>query len=111
MKSDESLKKDQYIEEIEQTREEIDRTLLLLQGKLSPRELWDQALRSSGGARELSLNLGRTLRDNPIPATLLGISLIWLIVAGMSDNRPRPKPFERERINVHMQQVDPRLVM
>ena len=114
MKSDESLSKEHYIEEIEQTREDIDRTLLILQGKLTPRELWDQALRWSGGAKGLSHTLGRTLKDNPIPTTLLGISLIWLVVAGMSSTRsplPARERFEREKINVQMQEVDPRLIM
>lgn len=103
------MKSDRYLEEIEQTRDEIDRTLHTLENKLSPRELWEQALRWSGGARELSRNLSRTLKDNPIPATLLGISLIWLVIAGT--NRPLTYLSERDRLNREMEKVDPRLIM
>ena len=98
------MNSDQYVEEIEQTREEIDRTLLTLEDKLSPRELWEEAIRWSGGAREFSENLGRTIRDNPIPATLLAISLIWLMVAGTS----RTAQYEYSR-NREMQDIDPRM--
>lgn len=98
------MNSDQYVEKIEQTRKEIDRTLLTLEDKLSPRELWDQAIRWSGGAKEFSENLGRTIRENPIPATLLAISLIWLMVAGTS----RTAQYEYSR-NREMQDIDPRI--
>lgn len=103
------MKSDEYVEDIEQTREDIDRTLNTLQEKLTPRELLDQAFRWSGGAREFSLNVGRTIRDNPIPATLMGISLIWLMAAG-TGKRP-PLDLSRERLNRKMQEIDPRLNM
>lgn len=103
------MNSDQYVEEIEHTRQEIDRTLLTLENRLSPRELLEQAIRWSGGAREFSLNLGRTVRDNPIPATLLAISLIWLMVAGTSRVAQYDLSADRERINRQMQDIDPRL--
>ena len=103
------MNSDQYVEEIEQTREEIDRTLLTLEDKLSPRELWDQAIRWSGGAKEFSENLGRTIRDNPIPATLLAISLIWLMIAGTSRTAQYDYPGSRERLNREMEDIDPRV--
>lgn len=75
------MNSDQYVKEIQHTREEIDKTLYSLEDKLSPRELLDQAIRLSGGAKELSMYIGRTVRDNPIPATLMAISVIWLMAA------------------------------
>lgn len=109
------MKSDQYVEEIEQTRGDIDRTLHTLENKLSPRELWEQALRWGGGAREISLQLGRTLKDNPIPATLLGISLIWLMIAGTNNRqgayRQTGYMYDRERLNREMEEIDPRLIM
>lgn len=98
------MKSDQYAEKIEQTREDIDKTLMTLENKLSPRELLDQALRWSGG--DLHFRLGRVLRDNPIPTALLGISLLWLVVAGSRENGSLS---EREHLNRHMQEVDSRL--
>lgn len=102
------MKSDRYLEEIEQTREDIDRTLHILENKLSPRELWEQALRWSGGAKELSRNVGRTLKDNPIPATLFGISLIWLVIAGT--NRQVTCQPEQDLLNRQIE-IDPRLIM
>lgn len=103
------MNSDQYVEEIEQTRVEIDKTLLTLEDKLSPRELWDQALRWTGGPREFSENLGRTIRDNPVPATLLAISLVWLMIAGTSRPARYRYSTDRERLNREMKDIDPRL--
>jgi hypothetical protein len=75
------MNSDQYAKEIQHTREEIDKTLYTLEDKMTLRELFDQAIRWSGGAKELSVYIGRTVRDNPIPATLMAISLIWLMAA------------------------------
>lgn len=76
------MNSEQYAEEIKHTRGNIDETLHNLEGKISPRELWDQAIKWSGGARDFSNNLGRMVRENPIPSTLMGISLLWFMAAG-----------------------------
>lgn len=76
------MNSEQYAEKIKDTRADIDKTLNTLEDKLSPKELWDQALKWSEGAREFSLNFGRTVRENPVPAALMGISLLWLMTAG-----------------------------
>lgn len=76
-----TMNSDEYVKEIQHTREEIDKTLYTLEDKFSSRELLDQAIKWSGGAKELSMYIGRTVRDNPIPATLMAISLIWLMAA------------------------------
>jgi hypothetical protein len=81
--------------DIRHTRAEIDRTLGALQDKLSPGQLLDQALgymKTVPG--EFATNLGRSLRDNPLPVTLLGIGLGWLMMT------PRPDgygPRSRQR--------------
>lgn len=74
-------------EEIEQdirsTRADIDHTLDALQSKLSPGQLLDQALgyaRDGGG--QFAANLGRSVRDNPIPLLLTGAGIAWLMMAG-----------------------------
>lgn len=68
-------------ETIEHHRAEIDRTLSALEGKFSPGDMIDELLRSmnSGSGRFIN-NLGATVRDNPIPATLIGVGLGWLML-------------------------------
>lgn len=74
---------DQLEREIAQTRAEIDRKLSLIQQRLSPRRVAGQVANSmgvQGGA--FARNLGATLRDNPVPALLLGVGMCWLMLAG-----------------------------
>ena len=81
---------EQLEREIAETRAEIDATLVAIQNKLSPGQLLDQALgyvRRNGG--EFAGNVGRSMRDNPLPLALVGVGLSWLMVAG---NRPDSRP-------------------
>ena len=76
--------------EIAQTRAHIDVTLDAIQEKLSPGRLLDRALsytRENGGA--FAGNLGRSVRDNPLPIALLGVGIGWLMFAG---GKPRYAP-------------------
>lgn len=73
--------------EIGQTRADIDSTLTAIQERLSPGRLLDKVLdytKDNGGA--FAGNLGRSVRDNPVPAALLGIGLGWLMLAGRNRN-------------------------
>jgi hypothetical protein len=76
---------DKIQEGIQQTRAEMDHTLHALERKLSPGQLTDQILDYLRGAGEESgefvTNLGRSIRDNPVPVTLLGVGLSWLMIA------------------------------
>jgi ElaB/YqjD/DUF883 family membrane-anchored ribosome-binding protein len=68
--------------EIRMIRAEMDGTLRELERKVSPGELLDRALHQlPGGPREFANNLGSALRDNPLPATLTGIGIAWLMAA------------------------------
>jgi ElaB/YqjD/DUF883 family membrane-anchored ribosome-binding protein len=73
-------------ENIQQTRAEMNHTLHALERRLSPGQLTDQVLGYFRGAgeesSEFAANLGRSIRDNPVPVTLLGIGLSWLMIAG-----------------------------
>jgi hypothetical protein len=74
---------EQLERDIAATRMEIDSTLAAIQDKLSPGQILDQALRytkDNGG--QLAGNVGRSVRDNPIPLALVGIGLSWLMVSG-----------------------------
>ncbi|WFU12323.1 DUF3618 domain-containing protein (plasmid) [Rhizobium sp. CB3090] len=66
--------------EIEADRHRIEEKLHAIEERMSPGQLMDELLeyaRQSGGAEYVS-NLGKALRTNPIPVTLLGVSLAWL---------------------------------
>lgn len=76
--------------EIRMIRAEMDGTLRELERKFSPGELLDRALHQlPGGPKEFANNLGSALRDNPLPATLTGIGIAWLMAASSH------QPYER----------------
>lgn len=74
--------------DIDQTRARIDRNVDELQERLSPGGLVDEAahyLRGSGDTVKRNLgtvgsNIGRTVKDNPVPAILICAGLAWLAV-------------------------------
>ena len=73
--------------EIDQTRANMDRTLGALERKFSPGQLLDQAMefaRENGG--EFANNLGRSVKENPLPALLTAVGIAWMVSSG---NRPR----------------------
>lgn len=69
--------------DIERTRADFSSTIDAIQSKLTPRELkhqaMDYALSTTPGA--FSANLVNTVRDNPIPVTLIGIGIAWLMAS------------------------------
>ena len=75
--------------EIESDRERIGEKLSAIQEKLTPGQLIDEALgylKSSGGAEYIG-NLGQSVKSNPVPMALMGISLAWLMAgSGRSDS-------------------------
>jgi hypothetical protein len=75
---------DAIMASIERTRSEMDSTLTAIEERLSPGQFVDQGLnylRNSGGREYLS-NLGNSVKENPLPATLVAIGLGWLMVTG-----------------------------
>ena len=75
---------DRIERELAATRARLDGTIDALQQKLSPGELMSQAATyfKEGSGMDLSHNIGRSLRDNPVPVALIGLGLGWLVVAG-----------------------------
>src|SRR3712207_1154829 len=75
--------------ELEDTRSRLDATIDALQQKLSPGQMVDQAVTyfKEGGGVEFTHNLGRTVRDNPLPVLLIGASIAWLAVSGTTSRR------------------------
>ncbi len=80
---------DQIEREIEDTRSKIDQNLDALQNKVSPGELIDEAVgyvKESGG--DIAEGITRTIRENPIPATLIGAG-IGLFLLSKASNASR----------------------
>ena len=72
------------LKEIERTREEMDSTLTAIEHRLTPGQLVDQGidyLRKSG-ANEFVQNLAGQVKHNPLPVTLVGIGIAWLMATG-----------------------------
>jgi hypothetical protein len=78
---------DEVQREVRASRAEVEQTLGAIQDRLSPGQLFDQAVAYLGSSRgnEFLRNFGATVRDNPVPVALLGTGLAWLMLA-----KPRP---------------------
>ncbi|HEY1541559.1 MAG TPA: DUF3618 domain-containing protein [Xanthobacteraceae bacterium] len=75
---------EQLEREAEATRAQIAATLDELRSRLTPGQVVDQLVsyaRDSGGG-DFVRNLGQQVVDNPLPVTLMGAGLAWLMMAG-----------------------------
>ena len=81
----------QIMKEINQTRAEMDDTLSAIEYRLTPGQLLDQGLDylKSSGAREYAANLGSSVKTNPMPATLAGIGIAWMMAVGSRSPAPQ----------------------
>ncbi|MEX5686277.1 DUF3618 domain-containing protein [Pseudomonas silesiensis] len=88
----ESQKSPEAIErEIDAQRASIGNIVDALESKFTPGQMFDQALgmMQSNGTTFLT-NLGTSVRNNPVPAVITSVGLLWLM---MSQNRPpTPRP-------------------
>jgi hypothetical protein len=72
--------------EVEEQRQRVESRIGEIRDRLSPGQLVDEVLSyTKDGGQHFAANLGQTVANNPLPAALLGISLIWL----MSGQGPR----------------------
>ncbi len=72
--------------EVEEQRRQVENRIGEIRERLSPGQLVDEVLSyGKDGGKQFASNLGSTVSNNPLPAVLLGISLIWL----MSGQGPR----------------------
>lgn len=66
--------------EIEEQRQRIEDRVGEIRQRLSPGQLVDEVLSyTKNGGQQFASNFGSTVANNPLPAALLGVSLIWLI--------------------------------
>lgn len=84
--ADDNQSPEQIERDIEHTRARMDDTIDAIQEKFSPGQVADQVWRyvREGGANDFVANLGRTVRDNPIPTALIGVGLAWMMISGTS---------------------------
>lgn len=75
--------------EVEAQRHRVSDTIDEIQGKMSPGQLLDEVMDyTKGGGMEFAQNLGRSVRDNPLPVVLVGAGLLWLMTGS---GAPQPQ--------------------
>ncbi|GHA36023.1 nutrient deprivation-induced protein [Devosia pacifica] len=75
--------------EVDAQRSRIETRLDALQDRLSPGQFIDEALRytRSGAGADYVNNLGRSVKNNPLPVALVGVGLAWLMARPASGQR------------------------
>jgi uncharacterized protein DUF3618 len=88
---------EQLEREAEDARTRVERTLDELRARTTPGHLVDQLIDYANGVPggAFARNLSRQVVDNPLPVALLGVSLVWLALAGdthasRGDGEPAP---------------------
>ena len=84
--------------EIDQTRANMDRTLGALERKLSPGQLIDEVMGfAREHAAEFASSLGRTVKENPMPALLTAVGVVWMLSSSNNRSRAtRPYDYDNE---------------
>ena len=72
--------------EVEASRSELNRTMEALKDRMTPGQLFDEAMRMSGGAgQQIMAKFLDQAKANPMPLAVMGVGLAWLMT---SNNRP-----------------------
>lgn len=73
--------------EIERTRAEMDRTFDALERKMTPGQILEEVwYLTRGGTRAGASKLWQVAREHPLPATVIGLGLGWLMVESSRGN-------------------------
>jgi ElaB/YqjD/DUF883 family membrane-anchored ribosome-binding protein len=93
--------------EINRTRAEMDETLNAIEQRLTPGQLVDQGLDylKNSGAREYAANLAGSVKTHPLPATLAGIGIAWLMAVGNKPAQPGSDANDSAGVGERMQSV------
>jgi hypothetical protein len=80
---------EQFEREAEETRWQLAGTLEELRDRMTPGHVVDKLVdyTRSGPAAEFMRNLGREVRENPMPLVLIGIGVAWLMAASSRASR------------------------
>jgi ElaB/YqjD/DUF883 family membrane-anchored ribosome-binding protein/F0F1-type ATP synthase assembly protein I len=82
--------------EIERTRADMSGTVDALQERLSPQNLKEQAkMQARETARETGSSFVDRIRQNPVPAAMVGIGLGWLFMSGREEGSGRQRSQDR----------------
>ena len=75
--------------EVEETRWRLTGTLEELRGRMTPGQVVDQVIdyTRDSPAAEFFRNMGREVRENPLPLVLIGIGISWLLLASNRTSR------------------------
>jgi hypothetical protein len=68
--------------EVEQTRDDLDRTVEALKDKMTPGQLLDEVTQSlkGTGAADMFGNLGSQVKENPLALAMVGAGMAWLMI-------------------------------
>lgn len=81
--------------EVAEERARVNATLDEIQNRLTPGQLVDEVLRHGRGVgNDFVANLGRTLAANPVPTALVGVGVLWLLLAPKTKPPAEPNPPE-----------------
>ena len=112
---DTDLRTQEIREEIAQTRVEMSETIEAIQERLSPSHLVAQAgetvrnattekvkqmANTAGHAADqvMDSSIGKMVKDNPIPAAMIGIGAAWLLMKGRSSADKTHRDYSRYRV-------------
>jgi hypothetical protein len=75
--------------EVEQTRWQLSGTLEELRGRMTPGRVVDQVIdyTRDSPAGDFFSNLGREVRENPLPLVVIGVGIAWLLLASNRTSR------------------------
>lgn len=78
-------------QDVQEARQRVDRTLSEIEEHFSPGQLFERTMdymrQNSEGIGQFGRNMGRTLRDHPVPVLLVGAGLAALAVSAMRGSR------------------------
>lgn len=85
----------QIVRELENSRERLHSKLDRLNHQFQPDQLWEtaKAAVSDSGGSEFARNLGRSVRDNPLPVALVGAGIAWMIVGQGGKDKTEARKF------------------
>lgn len=90
--TDDTRRTEQIEDDIARKRAEVSSTIDAIQEKLTPGQMMDQAIHylRDSGAGDFGANLGRQVRDNPLPVALIGVGVAWLAMGGRARTDDSP---------------------
>jgi ElaB/YqjD/DUF883 family membrane-anchored ribosome-binding protein len=85
-----SMETDRIEDDVNQSRHRLNETLSELGSKLSPGQMLDEGIGLlQGQAGRFAGQLGRQVRDNPLPVLLVGAGIAWLVVSSRQNAASR----------------------